>query len=203
MTTDEKTPGTSDLVGARRKLLMRLILFVFLVSATAWFLSQSDKRARFWHWLGISEVVNAGDVRAARASGKTALDVPPGAQARVENLLVTHPAAGKTNNYFYCPIYGILVRTPRSLPEPSGRLTDTEIPAGLEYLLQQRKVLPEDFSQRFDAEGWLLPLREAPGFRGGIEEYVRNTLKLSDAEFDVSWALLDGEIGRASCRERV
>lgn len=180
------------LKSAKRRVLTRLVLFLLVAFTAVW--------AVLWAWPGIhyalygGELRNIGDVRALRASGVKTLDVSPGSYVRFENLMVTRPATGTRFNYFYCPIYSILVRTNQPIPELTGRVIEASVPEGLEYLLQDRIVSdPAIFALHADVQGWLIPLREVPGFRGAVGDYIRQTLGLTPEQIDRSFALLDGE----------
>lgn len=171
---------------------LRAVLFVAVVGVAAWAIHGYRNHIAYFFQGG--DLVDVGDVRALRASGVDTLPVRAGSYVRLQNLIVSRDEV-RTRKYrfFFCPIYRVLVRTARPLPEGSVRVAQAEVPAGLEYLIQQRKVFPEDFALRFDAEGWLIPLREVPGWDAGIRDWVLNDLKLSEQEVDASFALLDGE----------
>jgi hypothetical protein len=184
--------GSVAAVSARRRVVTRVVLFVLVAVAAGW--------AVAWSWPGIrfamsgGELRRVGDVRALRASGVNTLDAPAGSYARLENLLVTRPAEGTRFNYFWCPIYGVLVRTNQPIPELTGRIVEATVPEGLEYLLQEHVVRDAAvFALHLDAEGWLMPLADVPGFKGAVGDYVRQTLKLTPEQVAESWALLDGE----------
>ncbi len=167
---------------ARRRVTLRAALGGVVVLVAAW---------------AVLGIVDVGDVRALRASGVETLPASPGSYVRLENLIVSRDEVRtRTYRFFFCPIYRVLVRTARPLPEGSMRVAQAEVPEGLEYLIERRKVFPEDFALHFDAEGWLRPLREVPGWDAGLGDWVRNDLKLSDEEIASSFALLDGETPR-------
>ncbi len=177
---------------ARKRVRFRAGLCVAVVVVAAWAIG--SYRPRLVYFFAGGDLVDVGDVRALRASGVETLPAQPGSYVRLRNLIVSRDEVRtKTYRYFFCPIYRVLVRTARPLPEGSVRVAQAEIPEGLEYLVEQRKVFPEDFALHFDAEGWLLPLQEVPGWKAGIRDWVRNDLKLSDQEVAASYALLDGE----------
>ena len=176
---------------AKRRLTSRAVLAVVIVAVAVW--AVRSNLPGLAYFLAGGDAVDLGDVRTLRASGKTALDVAPGSYVRLRNLMVTHPAQGKKFNFFFCPIFNVLVRTPVPLPEDSMRVARAEVTAGLEYLLEQRKVFVEDFANHFDAEGWLVPLREAPGWNGGLKDFIQGTVHLPDRDVDQAWALLDRE----------
>lgn len=177
---------------ARKTLRLRGLLLVVAIFASVWALRAYWDRLEYF--FGGGELQDIGDVRELRAKGVKELPAKPGSYVRLRNLIVSRAELGtKKYNFFFCPIYRVLVRTPRPLPEGSIRVAQAEIPEGLEYLVEQRKVWPEDFALHFDAEGWLLTLQKVPGWDKGIREWVKNELKLTDEEIENSFALLDGE----------
>lgn len=180
---------------ARKRVRVRAALCAVVVVVAAW--AVHGYRDRIAYFFSAGERVDVGDVRALRASGVETLPARPGSYVRLENLIVSRDEVRtRTYRFFFCPIYRVLVRTARPLPEGSVRVAQAEIPEGLEYLVEQRKVFPEDFALRFDAEGWLLSLDKVPGWDAGIREWVRDDLKLSEEEIASSFALLDGETPR-------
>ena len=179
------------LTTARRRVWFRMVLLVLVIAVAAFALRSVGPGVGYYFSGG--DLKKVGDIRALRAGGQKTLDVAAGQFVAMDNLMVMHPAEGSRHSFFYCPIYGIVVRTPQKLPQPVGRIAEITIPEGLEYLLEQRLVLPENFESRLDVAGWVMPLREMPGFTGPVGEYARKELKLTDAQIDSSWALLDGE----------
>ncbi len=197
MDPDAPTGSKTDqaLARARRRVTLRAVLFGLVVVVAAW--AVHGFRDRLAYFFSGGERVDVGDVRALRASGVETLPASPGSYVRLENLIVSRDEVRtRTYRFFFCPIYRVLVRTARPLPEGSMRVAQAEIPEGLEYLVEQRKVFLEDFALHFDAEGWLRPLREVPGWDAGLRDWVHNDLKLSDEEIASSFALLDGETPR-------
>ncbi len=183
------------LTRARKRVTLRAVLCGVVIVVAAWAVHGS--RDRLAYFFSGGERVDVGDVRALRASGVKTLPVRPGSYVRLENLIVSRDEVRtRTYRFFFCPIYRVLVRTARPLPEGSMRVVQAEVPEGLEYLIERRKVFPEDFALHFDAEGWLLPLDRVPGWDAGLRDWVRNDLKLSDEEIASSFALLDGETPR-------
>lgn len=179
------------LAAARKRAIVRTLLAVGVVGIGIWALLIHQPSIRYFFAGG--ELTVWGDVRQSRATGKTRLDVQPDTYVRLENLMVTHAAEGKKYGYFFCPIYNVLVRTTRPLPDRSIRVARTVIPAGLEYLVEQRKVWVEDFATRFDAQGWIMPLKSARAWESGLREFTANDLKLSDREAESAWFLRDDE----------
>lgn len=187
-------PGPQkDVARAKKTLYRRLALAIVVTLVSLW--SVEAFRARIAYFFSGSEPIDLGDVRSQRASGKEPLSAPPWSYVRVRNLLVTRDSLGsKTYRYFYCPVSNLVVRTQRPLPEGSMRVSQAEIPAGLEYLVEQRKVFPEDFTRSFDAEGWLVPIEEVPGFKDPhFQTWLREELRLEGEELKKVMGLLDGE----------
>lgn len=182
---------------ARKRMLARALLAALILAVSVWALKTHETTLVYYFTGG--DRIDLGDVRQARASGKVGLGARPGSYVRLENLMVTNVAGSKKHSFFFCPIYKVLVRTTRPLPERSLRVARTVIPAGLEYLVEQRAVWVEDFSTSFDAEGWLMPMKEAPGWDGGLRDLVMTPAEpdrrpiLAAGEEEDAWVLLDGE----------
>ncbi len=179
------------LTTARRRVWLRVVLLALVIAVAAFALRSVGPGVRYYFAGG--DLKKVGDVRMLRAGGQKTLDLAAGSFVALDDLMVLHPAEGSRHSFFYCPLYSIVVRTPQKLPQPVGRVAEITIPEGLEYLLEQRLVLPENFESRMDVAGWLMPLRDMPGFSGPVGEYARKELKLTDEQIDASWALLDGE----------
>jgi hypothetical protein len=178
--------------GKNKAVAKRALVFVVAVVVALW--SVMSFKANLIYFFANRTPVNIGDVRQLRAKGVTKLDVKPNSYVRMENLIVGYPELEtKKYRFFFCPIYNVLVRTESPLPEVSLRVGQTEIPEGLEYLVEQHRVPLEFFATHFDAEGWLMPVTEAPGFKAGIEEFLRKNVRLSDSEIREAYALLDKE----------
>jgi len=184
-------------------LIIRAIIAVFVLAASSYVVwTQAWPGLRYF--LKNPPLLDLGDLRELAAQGKRQLDPRSDAFVRVKGLMVTHRAESSRYNYFWSPLFNIMVRTARSVPPsppPSDRIVDNEIPAGLEFLVEQRKVFPEDFSVSFDAEGWLMHLRDAPQWNGPVGDYVRDVLNLSDSEIDAAYMLLDGEAPRLKFKD--
>ena len=184
-----------DRISAAKKRLVRRILLADLVLLLS-VLGLYKERHSVLYMLTWQEPTDIGDVRELYVSGTRELPASPGTYVRVRNLLVTHDelksSSGKYR-FFFCPIFNILVRTTRPLPEPPIRISRVEIPEGLEFLVEQNKVEIIDFGRSFDAEGMLLRLRDMPGFESGIEAFALERLRLSQEEIEEAWGLLDGE----------
>ncbi|MBM4397620.1 MAG: hypothetical protein FJ087_18270 [Deltaproteobacteria bacterium] len=195
---DSTAERAREVSAARLRLVTRAVIAASVIAVGAWVVV-----TRSWpgiaYFLEHPDLVSYGDVRELRAKGTKALDARTNSFVRLENLVVTNRAETSRYNYFWCPVFDVLVRTAAPLPPipvPSGRIYEAEIPAGLEFLVEQRKVFPEDLSVRFDAQGRLVRLRDAPGWSGPVGQYARDVLRLADAEADAAWALLDGESPR-------
>ncbi|NOZ01912.1 MAG: hypothetical protein GXP54_08500 [Deltaproteobacteria bacterium] len=185
------------LVAARKRVIVRALISLAVLVIGFWALKIHEPGIKYF--ISGGDLVDFGDVRKARASGKTALDVKPGSYVRLKNLMVTNQAEGRKYKYFFCPIYNVLVRTTRPLPERSIRVSRAVIPDGLDYLVEQRRVWVEDFSTSFDVQGWIMPLKDMPGWNGGLRDYVLKPpgpgqrAILTKDEVNTAWALLDGE----------
>jgi len=175
-----------------KSVLRKALVFILALVVAVW--SVASFKANLVYFFANRTPVNIGDVRELRARGVTKLDVAPNSYVRMENLIVGYPEL-ETNKYrfFFCPIFNVLVRTTTPLPEVSLRTAQTEIPEGLEYLIQERRVPLEFFATHFNAEGWLMPVSEVPGFKAGIEEFLKKNVGLSDSEIREAYALLDKE----------
>jgi hypothetical protein len=185
---EEVEPKTAS----NKTVVTRALVFVVALAVAVW--SVLSFKANLTYFFANRTPVNVGDVRKLRAKGVTKLDVTPNSYVRMENLIVAYPELETTKyHFFFCPIYKVLVRTESPLPEVALRVAQIEIPEGLEYLVEKHRVPLEFFSTRFDAEGWLMPVSDAPGFKAGIEEFLKKNVHLSDMEIHEAYALLDKE----------
>ena len=189
----EQSEMESTLTSGKKKVVAkRALVFVAALIVALW--SVMTFKPNLSYFFANRTPVNIGDVRKLRAKGVTKLDVTPNSYVRMENLIVGYPELEtKKYHFFFCPIYNVLVRTESPLPEVSLRVGQTEIPEGLEFLVEQHRVPLEFFATHFDAEGWLMPVSEAPGFKAGIEEFLKKNVRLSDSEICEAYALLDKE----------
>jgi len=187
---EEESPKR-EVAAARKRVYARGALFVLILAVSAWALNTYSARLAYFFEPG--DPVDLGDVRTLRANGRASLDVAPESFVRLDNMMVTNRAEDRKFNYFFCPIYNVLVRTERPLPDRSLRVARAEIQDGLEYLVEQRRVFVEDFTTSFDGQGWIRRIKDAEAWEGGLREYVIESPQLSAEQAESAWILRDGE----------
>lgn len=173
-----------------RGLVFFAVTLVAVWSIFGWPIGASTL-ADFRYFLsGGDDPVDLGDVRALRSSGRSSLDVASNSYVRLENLVMTYEAESDTYQYFFCPLFNVVVRTPRTLPEKEI-YRSVEIPSDLLYLVENRLAFAEDLTTGFSGEGRLLRADDAPRLRFLYEAYARTVTNPIPPE--ETWIFLDGD----------
>lgn len=143
----------------------------------------------FLYFLKIgSKPVDIGNARKLVASGKRSINLPSDSYVKVEDLMVTGAAGTKIYNFFFSPLLNIVVKTKLPLSQPDLRASRYTIPEGLVFLLEERKVMPEDFTTHFNARGRLIKLQDYPAWKGGLQKFYGDSVKGNESK---SYILLD------------
>ncbi len=179
-TPEESDEARSDIARVRTALLVRGLTLLFLLVAAPVFVAFTWSDFTYFLKVG-NDPIDLGDLRALRAGGRTQLDVPDDAYVRFRNAVMTYEAeSGSVGieekaryQYFIDPLYTIIVRTPRDLPVKDA-FRSVDLPAGLVYLVEQRKAFAEDLTAGFDGEGRLLRASALTrGARYVLDTYMR------------------------------
>lgn len=180
---------------------VRLVVSLILIGITAWVMYST--RHRFLYWIGAGETVELGDLRERWADGDRDFPGESNTHARLEGLVITRPLIARAaedadatddaevNRLFFCPMYGIVVRTTRPLPEPSWhRMGTLEIDERLVELIQDRQAFPSDLTVSFGGEGRLVRGAQVPeDMRRAVNTYALKT-KREAADL---WVFIDGD----------
>ena len=137
-----------------------------------------------------SPPMDLGNARKVVAAGKRYLDLPSNSYVKVRGLIVTRPASTKIYNFFFSPLLNLVVRTKLPLDRPKLRVSQYVVPEGLLFLLEDRKVMPEDFTTNFSAEGRLVKLKDYSGWSGGLENFYGKALKGQEGH---AYIIFDGD----------
>lgn len=191
---------------ARQRLLsygvrVRLVVSLVLIGITAWVMYSTHHR--FLYWVGAGDTVDLGDLRERWANGDRAFPGESNTHVRLDGLVITRPliaraaedadaaAEAGVNRLFFCPMYGIVVRTQRPLPEPAWhRMGTIEIDERLVELLQNRQAFPSDLTVSFGGEGRLVRGAQVPeDMRRAVNTYALKTKR----EADELWVFIDGD----------
>lgn len=185
----DEEPAGSEIQRAGRRALMRGVLFVLVLAVAA--ASVVLTLTEFRYFLTYGEApVDLGDVRARRIAGEESLNPPDNAYVSIANQLMTYEAESDHYQYFLDPLYFVITRTERDLPE-KRQYRSVEVPAELIWLLQERHAFPEDLTVGFDGTGRLLRADRAPRWARAIYDAYRDILR--DRPADQVYLFLDGE----------
>lgn len=184
----EKLP-VDPLQRASRIRTIRQVVFVAVLLAGS--LSLYLTRQEMAYFFADRTPVDIGNLRTQYFGGKRALDVSTNTYVRAEGLVMMEIAQAGRYQYFFCPLYNIIVRTDRELPEKArADLTYIELEPEWLPILENRLALPSDLTASFEATGQLLRLTDGP-------RWVNEVRKFYDAELTVppnqAYLLIDGE----------
>ncbi len=114
------------------------------------------------------------------------------AYVSVRGQIMTYEAETEKGNesFFFDPLYNIITRTPRELPEKRSYRV-VPIPSYLVYLVENRRAFAEDLTVGFDGTGRLLRADHA-GRWGHIYKAYKRTIPDIPPP-DETWILLDGD----------
>ena len=179
---DEEPPEV-ELGRVRARVAARLVVFL-VVAAVAGASVYMTRHDFAYFWNSEEDVVALGDLRARVIAGEKDLGAANNTYISVENQFVTYEAESESFNYFLDPLYFVITRTKRDLPEPEirGRWYQEEVPEGLLHLLLEKHVYVEDFTTGFGGKGRLLRADLAPKWVRNIYTAYRDILRERPAE---------------------
>ena len=198
-------PGARD---ARLRLLsygvrLRLVVSLVLIGVTAFFMYKTWDS--FAYWLA-GDPVELGDLREAWASGDRDLHADSNTFVHLDGLIIsrvytqTRPPGpdgvdggeeAPIYKLFFDPMFNIVVRTARVLPQPKwNHMGMIEIDERLIDLIKRKLVFPSDLTVSFTGSGRLVRGADVPeDMRRAINTYARDT------KHDVTdlWIFLDDD----------
>jgi hypothetical protein len=174
-----------------RGVLLGAVLFASLWAVLGWPLGASTIPDFLYFFRSGEAPVDLGDLRARRATGETRLAVPGNSYVRLTGQVMTYEAESETYQYFYCPLFDIITRTPRPLPA-KDQYRSVEVPADLVWLVEERLAFAEDLTAGFSGEGRLLRADQAPRHHYLYDAYARTVTR--PAPPDETWIFLDGDV---------
>ena len=167
----------------RKVLLIVTISFAFFVS---W-----SMKSELGYFLSSSiEPTHFGDLREKWLRGDAELGGEHNTFVSLPGMVPTNALATKGHTYFLCPLYDVIVRTSRPLPTPPERLRDFIVDPKYVSLIQKRRAFPQNLLVRYDGEGRLMRLDQAPRWTRRV---IRHYLSFTERAPDEAWLLLDGE----------
>lgn len=183
-----------------RKFYFRLVIFLFvtILSIICLFMTKEE----FFYFLKLNDApVKIGDIQKRKILGLKELNIPHNSFVEMQGLIMTKEAETKKYNYFYCPLYNIIVQTKKPLPEKQYfRIGNLTIPDELTFLIEMRKVFPEDFSQTFSGKGRVLKLSQTGRKYKNLKKYYESIFKIpvnecylfleGDTPLSYSWYLI-------------
>jgi len=185
----EKEKILENISGLQRGYYLRVLAVVLFLAFGV--LSIWVNGPGFLYFLKIgSKPVNIGNARELVAKGTRSLDLPSDSYVKVDRLMITRPANTKVYNFFFSPILNLIVRTKLPLGNPDLRAARYTVPDKLVFLLEDRKVMPEDFTTNFNAHGRLIKLSDYPAWKGGLESFYGDLVKGNETK---TYVLLDGD----------
>ncbi|NUN12951.1 MAG: hypothetical protein HUU55_04880 [Myxococcales bacterium] len=184
----EKLPVDPLHRASRIRAVRQVVLVAILLFGS---LSLYFTRQEIAYFFSDSTPYDLGNLRNHYHSGKRSLEVESNTYVRAEGLVMMEIAQAGRFQYFFCPLYNIIVRTERELPEKArADLTYIELEPEWLPILENRLALPSDLTAGFEATGQLLRLTDGP-------RWVKEVRKFYDAELtvppDQAFLLLDGE----------
>ena len=186
---NEESPEM-ELMRARSRMTFRGVVFVAVTAVSLWCVLGFSTLNDFSYFLAPgSGVIDLGDLRARRTGGEERLQVPPDSYVKLRNQVMTYEAESDCCQYFFDPLYNIITRTPRQLPE-KNLYRSVEIPGKLAWLVQQRHAFAEDLTAGFDGEGRLVRVDRAPRWRYLYDAYERTIARMPPP--DETYIFLDG-----------
>lgn len=192
---DQEIAPEVEFAQARSRMQLRGVVFVVVLLAATWAIfgwpvgvsTVSD----FAYFLqGGGEPVDLGDLRARRAAGEKRLDVPNNSYVRMSNLVMTYEAESDSYQYFYCPLFDVITRTPGPLPVKDV-YRSVEIPGDLVWLVEKRLAFAEDLTAGFSGEGRLVRADQADRYRYLYDAYARTVT--APAPPEETWIFLAGD----------
>ena len=168
-----------------------LSVLVLVVAVWAMVGTWNDVRYAAGGLLG--EPLDLGDLRVRhRTEAELVVPVgPAGTWVRLANAVVTYEAGSAEGgyNFFYSPLYRIVVRTKKDFP-PKRVGGTYQVEDHLVPLIARHEIEPQDLTSGFDGEGRLYRASEVPGLVRTLLEYYAPGIH---APLDQAWVFLEGE----------
>jgi len=192
-----EVPPEAERARARRHLVFRAVLLATALFASVWVVlgwpvGASTIPDLLYFFQPADRPIDLGDLRARRGAREEPLEVPSNSYVRLANQVMTFEAESDSYQYFYCPLYDIVTRTRRPLPTAREEYRSAEVPAELQWLVEERRAFAEDLTVGFSGEGRLLRADRAPRYRYIYDAYARTVT--APAAPEKTWIFLDGDV---------
>lgn len=169
----------------------------FLVVATLSGMGLWGSRMDIAYFFSPSEVVSMGDLRVAYVEGVESLPAKSNRYVQAEGLIATLIHDANQHQYFFCPLYNLLVRTPNPVRLPVNKVVH-EIDSVDEKLLRGQKALVWELAVDVSVKGRLVALSDLPGRWMDIWKHFAPDTDGGDSEWGVEASrvhvLIDGGI---------
>lgn len=174
---------------AKRRRWIRQTIMVLGVSVTA--LGFWNARTDLAYLVSPGEAEDLGSAVDRFVQGEETIPLPENRYVKLSGLLLTSESESGKFNYFYCPLYQIVVRTEKELPEqPLSSRASIEVDAKYTPLLTDRRAFPHDLTVFFEAQGRLMRFRDAPRWAASVFRYYAPNIQGTPED---AYLLLDGE----------
>jgi hypothetical protein len=152
--------SSSSIRRVRRTRQIRWI--TFLVVATLSGMGLWGSRLDIAYFFSPSEAVSMGDLRVAYVEGVESLPAKSNRYVQADGLIATLIHDANQRQYFFCPLYNLLVRTPNPVRLPVNKVVH-EIDPVDEKLLRGQKALVWELAVDVSVKGRLVALSDLPG----------------------------------------
>lgn len=173
-----------------------ITLTCFVTFLAGWMMWLTRHEVTYWLQRG-SEPLDLGDLGERYKSGARTLDAPSNRFVKVRGLFATHESEAETDGdevarFYLCPMFHIIVRTPRPLPDkPFHRTASLEVDSGFVPLLQERKAFPVDLVVRLEAEGRLMRATDVPKWHTAPVHHFASRTGIDRGDL---WLLVEGDV---------
>lgn len=174
---------------ARRVRWMRQSVMLLLLALSG--LAIWSGRVELQYLFSSGEPVELGSIVDQFLEAPERRELPSNQFAHASGLVMTSESEAGRYRYFYCPLYQLVVRTERELPDqPLSTAAHIEVDAKFAPLLESRLVFPHDLTEFFEAEGRLIRFADAPRWaRPALQFYA----PLIEGRPEDAYLLVDGD----------
>lgn len=171
------------------------MLSLGVTALAAWLLATTWTDVRYAARVFGGEAVDLGDLR-VRHRTEARLDLPSDTHVKFTNAIVTYEAGSAEGgyNFFYSPLYRLIVRTKRDFP-PKRTGHTFQVEDHLVEMIGKHEIEPVDLSSGFDGEGRLYRATELPEVAKSLLTYYAPGIR---APLEEVYVVLDGETPAAA-----
>lgn len=180
-------------VNARRARYSRALVFAALSVLCGFAIWVG--RAEIGYFLSSSEPIDLGDLALRYADGETEIELPDNRYVTAKGLIMTQISEAGHKTYFLDPLYDIIVRTERELPDKPVRTSAyVEVDGAYQPILANRLAFPHDLTVFFEAEGRLVRLGAPPEqLRGELKKVSAHYSRVINGQPEDAYILYESE----------